>query len=133
MVTKYCSIKLLVSSFSEDQTINDGLAASQYQLIAAKLVNIIIIICCFMLKNKVCIITASWVIYKIFSYLGSGFRTLEYRSTNTPLSYIMHNMAMHVQAKAFAGTRGETMFPKTFPNFYTFQCKNDCSNPKIRS
>ena len=82
--------------------INDGLAASQFQLIAEKLVHIIIILWYFILKNKVCIITVSWVIYVIFSYLGSGFRALEYRCTHcasTPLSYIMHNMATHVQAK----------------------------------
>ena len=98
--------------------INDGLAASQFQLIAAKLLHIIIIVWGFMLKNKVCIITASWVIHKIVSYLGSGFRALEYRSTNCdsmPLSDIMHNIAMHVQAKASAGTRSGTVFHKTFP------------------
>ena len=88
-----------------------------------------------MLKNKVCIITASQVIYKIFSYLGSGFPALEYHSpivpASTPLSYIVHNMATHVQANAFAGTRGGTMFHKTFPNSYSLYFENDCSNPKI--
>ena len=87
--------------------INDGLVASQFQLIAAKLLHIIIIVWGFMLK--------------IVSYLGSSFRALKYRSTNCdsmPLSDIMHNMAMHVQAKAFAGTRSGTMFHKTFPIYF---------------
>ena len=54
-------------------------------------------------------------LYDFFIH-GLSFRALEYLSTHcasTPLSYIMHNMASHVQAKAFAGTRGGTMFHKT--------------------
>ena len=55
--------------------------------------------------------------YNRFSYLGSGFWALEYRSpqrTNTPLSYIVQYMATHIHAKAFVGSRGGTILYKTF-------------------
>ena len=41
---------------------------------------------------------------RFFSYLGSGFGALEYRSpqrTNTPPLYIVHYIAIHMHAKAF--------------------------------
>ena len=36
-----------------------------------------------------------------------------------------------MHAKAFVGSRGGTIFYKTFPNFYIFHCKNDCLKPKL--
>ena len=36
-------------------------------------------------------------------------------------------MVTHIQAKAFAGTRGGMIFKKIFSDFYIFQCKTDCS------
>ena len=69
----------------------------------------------------------------IFGLRFSGSRNRSTHCASTPVSYIMHNMATHVQAKAFAGTRGGTMFHKTFPKTYIFHCKNNCSNPKIIS
>ena len=36
-------------------------------------------------------------------------------------------MVMHIQAKAFAGTRGGTIWNKTISDFYIFYCKTDCS------
>ena len=97
--------------------IKNGLAVSKSQLIVEKLIHFIIIWCCFLLKIRISIIATSCSIYAIFSFLGSGFWALEYRSTHcasTPLSYSVHNMATNVQTKAFAGTRGGTMFYKTF-------------------
>ena len=61
--------------------------------------------------------------YNRFSYLGSGFRALEYRSpqrTSTPLSYIVQYMATHIDAKAFVGSQGGTILYKTFHNYYTY-------------
>ena len=55
--------------------------------------------------------------YNRFSYLGSGFLALEYRSpqrTNTPLTYIVQYMATHIHAKAFVGSQGGTILYKTF-------------------
>ena len=42
-------------------------------------------------------------------------------------------MVMHIHAKAFAGTRGGTVWNKTISDFYIFYCKTDCSTQNFTS
>ena len=41
--------------------------------------------------------------------------------------YCAKYMWTHIQAKAFVGTRGETICHKTFPNFFMYHCKQKLS------
>ena len=66
--------------------------------------------------------------YNRFSYLGSGFLALEYRSpqrTNTPLSYIVQYIYIYT-LKLLLVFKGERYSIKLFDKYYKFHIKIDC-------
>ena len=95
----------------------DGLAATHFHLLEAKLVHSFNEVRYFKLHDEIFVNSALMSSYTIFTMLGSCFWAPRYRSplrASTPLSYIVHIRSTHIHAKAFVGSRGEQYSIKLF-------------------
>ena len=100
MATKQCSIKWLENYFSDEQKQKDAEAAAHFQLKAAKIAQVIIILRMFVLENLISVISVLIDIHIIFISSINGFWAIDYHSppprANTLFSYIVQNTVLYV-------------------------------------